>query len=219
MARQQRDVLAPLAQRRHPDRHDVEPIEQILAKPPGARSRRRARGWTRRPPAHRPRRGSTPLPARRSAPAARARSCPGSRAACRRLRRETGCRHARARRCRPCAARRRSLVFAAEQLDLEPVGPHRRAIDRDKRPLRRAASAHAAGARRPPCRSPAAPVIRTRLPVGATRSICWRSWLAAGEAPTRSSSPPARSRSSAFSRRSWAASIARATTSSSRSRS
>ena len=27
--------------------------------------------------------------------------------------------------------------------------------------------------------APGAPVISTRLPVGATRSICWRSWLAA----------------------------------------
>ena len=35
MAGQQRDVLAPLAQRRHPDRHDVEPVEQILAEPAG----------------------------------------------------------------------------------------------------------------------------------------------------------------------------------------
>jgi hypothetical protein len=65
--------------------------------------------------------------------------------------------------------------------------------------------------------APGAPLIRTRLPVGATRSIWVRSWLIAGEAPTRLSSPPARSFSSAFSRRSCAASIARAIRSSSRS--
>ena len=99
--------------------------------------------------------------------------------------------------------------LAAEQLDLEPLRPHRRAIDRRRTARRRAASARAAAAPTTSLPEPGAPVISTRLPVGATRSICWRSWLTAGEAPTRSSSPPARSRSSAFSRRSCAASIAR----------
>ena len=39
-----------------------------------------------------------------------------------------------------------------------------------------------------------------RLPVGAARSTCWRSWLMACDTPTRSSSPPTRSFSSSFSR-------------------
>ncbi len=33
---QQRDVLAPLAQRRDVDRHDVQPVEEVLAERPGA---------------------------------------------------------------------------------------------------------------------------------------------------------------------------------------
>ena len=36
MPRHQRDVLAPVAQRRDPNRHHAQPIEQIFAKPPGA---------------------------------------------------------------------------------------------------------------------------------------------------------------------------------------
>src|SRR3954447_6818629 len=35
VTREQRDVLTSLAQRRHPDRHDIETIEEVLAKPAG----------------------------------------------------------------------------------------------------------------------------------------------------------------------------------------
>ena len=194
---------------RHPDRHHA----QAVVTDPRGSGRRRSRPASSRlveattRTSTSTRRGRRR--ARRSAPAARARSCPGSRAACRRPRRGTACRHAPARRCRPCAAPPSIAGLGAEQLDLEPLGPHRRAIDRDERPRARGASAHAAGAPTTSLPEPGAPVISTRLPVGATRSICWRSWSIAGEAPTRSISPPARSFSSSFSRRSRAASMAR----------
>ncbi len=64
---------------------------------------------------------------------------------------------------------------------------------------------------------PAAPEISTRDPVGATRSIWPRTATIGGLSPCRLVSGPARSRSSAFSRASRAASSARRTTSSSRS--
>ena len=186
MAGQQRNVLAPLAQRRHADRHDAEAIEQILAEPPGGDLAPTDRGSTRRRRGHRPRPGARRRPARRSAPAAPARSCPGSRAACRPTsssnKRAAMRLLERADLARPVAA-----GLGAEQLDLEPVGPHRRAIEDDERPVG-AARARVQQPRRPlPCRPRRAPVIRTRLPVGATRSICWRSWFMAGEAPTSSS--------------------------------
>src|SRR6516165_1817091 len=41
---------------------------------------------------------------------------------------------------------------------------------------------------------PAGPTISTRLPVGATRSICWREWLTAGDWPNSSYSSPAQLR-------------------------
>lgn len=65
--------------------------------------------------------------------------------------------------------------------------------------------------------TPAGPVIMTRLPVGATRSIACRTAFMAGDEPISSDGSPARMRSSSFSRLRRAASIARATTSSRRS--
>ena len=64
---------------------------------------------------------------------------------------------------------------------------------------------------------PASPVMRTRLLVGATRSMAWRTWLMAGERPISSLSGPARSLNSSISRLRFAASMARATTSTRRS--
>ncbi len=61
---------------------------------------------------------------------------------------------------------------------------------------------------------PAEPVIRTRLPVGATFATACFSWFMAIELPSRSLGGPARRRSSSFSSLSWADSIARSTTSS-----
>ena len=65
--------------------------------------------------------------------------------------------------------------------------------------------------------APAGPEISTRLPVGATLSIDWRTWLTAEDRPINSASPPARSFSSWFSRFSRAASMARSTISRRRS--
>ena len=62
---------------------------------------------------------------------------------------------------------------------------------------------------------PGGPLIITRLPVGATRSMALRSWQIDCELPIMVQSAFARSRSSAFSWRSRAASIARLTVSAS----
>ncbi len=64
---------------------------------------------------------------------------------------------------------------------------------------------------------PAGPLINTRDPVGATRSTAARNCVIAPLCPVSSDSAPARSRNSAFSRDSRAASSARRTISSSRS--
>ena len=48
VAHQHRDVLAPLAQRRHVDREDVEPVEEVLRGTSARRPARRGRGWSRR---------------------------------------------------------------------------------------------------------------------------------------------------------------------------
>ena len=45
---QDRDVLATLAERGQVDRHDVEPVIEVLAEPARRRSRRGGRGWSRR---------------------------------------------------------------------------------------------------------------------------------------------------------------------------
>ena len=65
--------------------------------------------------------------------------------------------------------------------------------------------------------APAGPVMSTRLLAGATRSMPWITSRSADESPIRSTSLPARSRSSSFSRLSRAASIARSISSKSRS--
>ena len=65
--------------------------------------------------------------------------------------------------------------------------------------------------------APGAPVIITREPVGATRSIAARSPAMPWPAPIKARSPPARNFNSAFSAASLAASSARRTTSSKRS--
>src|SRR5260221_12724248 len=44
VARQGRDVFAPLAQRRQLDRHDVEPVEEVLPESPGSRPGREVAG-------------------------------------------------------------------------------------------------------------------------------------------------------------------------------
>ena len=56
---------------------------------------------------------------------------------------------------------------------------------------------------------PGGPLIMMREPVGATRSIAWRTRIIAGALPISSVSSKARWRSSSTSRRSWLASIAR----------
>ncbi len=64
---------------------------------------------------------------------------------------------------------------------------------------------------------PGGPDSRTRLPVGATRSTAWRSWVIAVDTPISSISVPDLSRSSSFSRFSRADSRARSRISSRRS--
>jgi hypothetical protein len=79
----------------------------------------------------------------------------------------------------------------AEQLLLEPARRQRRAVQRDEGPVarrERACSIRAATS----LPAPAGPLISTREPVGATRSIAGELRTAA-ETPTSSVSAPARS--------------------------
>ena len=94
---EQRDVLAPLAQRRHLDRDHVEPVEEVLAEAPVADRRRRDPGWWRRSRARSPSRTSRSRPARTCAPGARAGASPGGSDSCRRSRPGRSCRRWRAR--------------------------------------------------------------------------------------------------------------------------
>ena len=172
MARQHGHVLAAFAQRRHAQRDHVEAIEQILAEAAGGDLRRGRGCWSRRP-GHRPRPGCR-RPARKSAPEGCARSCPGSPAACRRPHRGPACRHEPVRRFR-CAIRRHSPTRStpnssasmrsgcmAAQLT-STIGPWARF---DRRCSIRAATS---------LPDPAGPVINTRDPVGAIRSMVCRS--------------------------------------------
>ena len=103
-----------------------------------------------------------------------------------------------------------------EQLGLHALGMHGGAVKVTNGPVVRRERAWISRATTS-LPAPAGPVMSTRLPVGATRSIAWRKALIAGALPTISVGSPARSFSSSFSRLSRAASIARWTTSSSRS--
>ncbi len=135
MPRHQRDVLAPVAQRRHLDRHDVEPIEQILAEAAGAdlagkvAVRRRDDADIDLDPA-RPADPLEGLLLQRADDLALG------------LERHVGDlvekQGAAMRALEGADLARRAIdaVLGAEQLDLEPLRPHRRAIERHERPLR-----------------------------------------------------------------------------------
>ena len=155
MAGQQRDVLAPVAQRRHSDRHDVEPIEQILAEPAAADlGGELAIG-----------RGDDPDidldPARPADPLERLLLqhahdlALGFERHVGDLVEEQGA-AMRALEGADLARRAVDAGLGAEQLDLQPLRPHRRAIDRDERPLGPARAQMQAAGRRPPCRPRAA---------------------------------------------------------------
>ena len=101
-----RDVLAPLGQARHAQRHDVEAVVEVLAEaallhlPLEIAAGRGDDAHVDRHLRRRRRRAGT------SARPARAGPCPASRAACRRPRRCRACRRAPLRARRPCAGRR-----------------------------------------------------------------------------------------------------------------
>ena len=80
MLDQQRDVVAPVAQRRQRDREHVQAVVQVLAKAPGLHLGLAGRGWSRRPRARRPcivRDAADALDL--AVPAARAAACPAPR--------------------------------------------------------------------------------------------------------------------------------------------
>ena len=137
---QQRDVLAPLAQRRQRERDDVQPVVEVLAEAPVARSassRSRLVAATTRTSTRIGLAAADALEL--AAPGARAAASPAARAACRRSRRGRACRRgpARSGRARRCvragegarARGRRARSRAASR-------GMRRAVDRDERPAR-----------------------------------------------------------------------------------
>ena len=73
----------------------------------------------------------------------------------------------------------------AEQLDLHALRRDGGGVDDDERPARRAPRARWMVRAASSLPAPEGPTIRMRLLVGATFSIVWRSWLIAGEWPTR----------------------------------
>ena len=89
---EQRDVLAPLAQRRHEDRDHVQAEVQVLAEPAGADLRRQVLVGGREHPHVDVDAGPCRRPARPPAPAARAAPWPASSGSCRRSRRGRSCR-------------------------------------------------------------------------------------------------------------------------------
>src|SRR6516164_5589441 len=137
MARHHRNILAPIAQRRDLDRHHAQPIVQVLAESAGA-------DLAAKLPIRRSNDPDIDLDAARPPYPLKSLLLQDAhnlalgferhigdlveeqRAAMRTLK---GADLAR----RPIAAK-----FGPEQLDLEPVGPHRRAVDRNKRALRTA---------------------------------------------------------------------------------
>ena len=103
------DVLAPLLEARHPKRHHVQAVEQVLAEAAGGDLLAQVARRSRRSPARRPARRCRRRRGGSAARPARAGCGPGSRAACRRPRRGRACRRGRARRRRSCAAGRPRL--------------------------------------------------------------------------------------------------------------
>ena len=135
---QQRDVLAPLAQRRHGQRHDVEAVVEVLAEGAGARSPAPGRGWWRRSPGRRPRSSACRRRARTPAPAARAAASPAAPAAARRSRRGTRAAVGRLELARLLRDRAgEGALLVAEQLALEQRLGDRGAVDRHERPSAR----------------------------------------------------------------------------------
>ncbi len=94
---ERRDVVLAIAQRRHDELDDREPVVEILAERAGLRRRPRGRGWSTRRRARRPSRCGPSRPAGSRPPAARAGASPAWRAAARRPRRGSACR------CSACA--------------------------------------------------------------------------------------------------------------------
>ena len=150
------DVVLPLAQRRHLDRDDVQPVVQVLAELSVRHHGRQDRGWSRR--SARTSTRSVRVPPRRS------NSC-----SCR-TRRILACVFAlmspissrnsvppsacskRPMRCLSAPGERALLV--AEQLGLEQVLLQGRAVHLDEVPRRRAASCGGSPRRSAPCRCP-----------------------------------------------------------------
>src|SRR5579883_1236285 len=208
VAGEQRYVLAPLAQRRHADRHDAEAVEEILAE--AAR-----RDFGREIAARRGDDADIDLHAAAAADALEGLLLQDPHDLALRLERHVGTSSSNSvppwacskvpifRGSSPLAAVPNSSISSRSGRIVAQLRATKGPPERRERAWRRRAITSFP--------APAGPVMRTRLPVGATFSICWRRWFAAAEAPTRSVSLPARRRSSWFSRRSRAASIARST--------
>ena len=136
------DVLAPLAQRRRVDRHDVEPVVEVLAEARRPRPPRRGPCWSRRRPARRTLSVCCRRRARTRPPAARAAAWPASRRACRRPRRGRACRRRPARTCRLRAAIapvNAPRSWPNSSLSMSSAG-HRGAVELHERRVARGAS-------------------------------------------------------------------------------
>ncbi len=130
MASQKWNILTPFAQRRHADRHHVEPVEQVLAEPCG-------RDLARQVAVGRGDDTYIDLDAARAPYPLEGLLLQRAHDLALGLKRHVG--DFVEKQCatvgtleRADLAWRRAVRLGAEQLDLEPVGTHRRAIDRDE---------------------------------------------------------------------------------------
>ncbi len=153
MTRHQGNIFPAFAQRRYPDRHDVEPVKQIFAKPTCA-------DFSGKLAVCRGHDTNVDLYAARPSDPLKSLLLQGADDLALGFNRHVGdlvekqgaaMRALKGADFARCAVDR---VFAAKQLDLEPFRPHRRAVDRDKGALRAPRMQVEEPSRQPPFRRP-----------------------------------------------------------------
>ncbi len=176
------NVLAPLGEARHPDRHDAQPVKQVLAEAAGrdlAREIARRRGYH----------PHVDMNAHGAADALEVLVDQDAQDLALRLPR-----HVRdlveVERAAMRFLERADLpalsvaALDAEELALHVLGRDRGRVDGDEGARRARLTGCGSCGPPVPCPSPARPEIMTRALVAATRSRVWRSWLAACDWPT-----------------------------------
>ena len=165
----QRDVAAPLAQRRQVHRDQVQPVEQVLAELRRARPSRRGCGWWRRRRARPPCAAGSSRAPRRCGPAARAAASPARPASSSPISsRKMVPPSASSKRPLPVLARvGEGALHVAEHLALEQRGRDAAQVDLHERPARAARLLRWSASATSSLPVPLSPVISTEASVGA----------------------------------------------------